>query len=147
MDKSGVGAGFLRVFVFPANMFIPANSPSSQSPEAGRIGHEWLQFRVEPEWTPSTNIQIIKKGRWGRFSPSTSISPANFYSTKFSILTITRGRYNRPEVADVRVDPVWTPLPTTQFKKYIITTDCLNLISLYRLDINISKSKSCPATI
>jgi hypothetical protein len=28
-------------------------------------------------------------------------SPANLYSTEFSILTITRGRYNRPEVADV----------------------------------------------
>jgi hypothetical protein len=27
-------------------------------------------------------------------------SPANLRSTKFSILTITRGKYNRPEVAD-----------------------------------------------
>jgi hypothetical protein len=34
--------------------------------------------------------------RWGRFSPSTSVSPANFHSTKFSILTITLGRYNKP---------------------------------------------------
>jgi hypothetical protein len=32
--------------------------------------------------------------RRGRFSPSTSVSPA-IHSTKFSILTITRGRYNR----------------------------------------------------
>jgi hypothetical protein len=31
----------------------------------------------------------------GRFSPSTSVSPA-IHSTKFSIFTITRGRYNRP---------------------------------------------------
>jgi hypothetical protein len=36
------------------------------------------------------------KWRWGRFSPSTSVSPANLHSTKFSIITITRGRYNRP---------------------------------------------------
>jgi hypothetical protein len=36
------------------------------------------------------------KWRWGRFSPSTSVSPANLYPTKFSILTITRDRYNRP---------------------------------------------------
>jgi hypothetical protein len=36
------------------------------------------------------------KWRRGRFSPSTSVSPA-IHSTKFSILTtITRGRYNRP---------------------------------------------------
>jgi hypothetical protein len=35
------------------------------------------------------------KWRRGRFSPSTSDSPA-IHSTKFSILTITQGRYNRP---------------------------------------------------
>jgi hypothetical protein len=35
------------------------------------------------------------KWRRGRFSPSTSVSPA-IHSTKFSILTITRGKYNRP---------------------------------------------------
>jgi hypothetical protein len=35
--------------------------------------------------------------KWSRrrFSPSTTVSPA-IHSTKFSILTITRGRYNRP---------------------------------------------------
>jgi hypothetical protein len=31
-----------------------------------------------------------------RFSPSTSDSPAYLYSTKSSIIVITRGRYNRP---------------------------------------------------
>jgi hypothetical protein len=36
------------------------------------------------------------KWRWGRFSQSTSVSPANFHSTKFSIITITRDRCNRP---------------------------------------------------
>jgi hypothetical protein len=35
------------------------------------------------------------KWRWGRFSQSTSVSPASLHSTKFSIITITRGRYNR----------------------------------------------------
>jgi hypothetical protein len=35
------------------------------------------------------------KWRRGRFSPSTSVSPA-IHSTNFSIFTITRGRYNRP---------------------------------------------------
>jgi hypothetical protein len=36
------------------------------------------------------------KRHWGRFSPSTSVSPANHHSTKFSILIITRGWQNRP---------------------------------------------------
>jgi hypothetical protein len=37
------------------------------------------------------------KWRWGRFSPSTSVSPANLHSTNFFIIIIiTRGRYNRP---------------------------------------------------
>jgi hypothetical protein len=39
------------------------------------------------------------KWRWGKCSPGTSVSPANLHSTKFSILTISQGRYNRPEVA------------------------------------------------
>jgi hypothetical protein len=40
--------------------------------------------------------------RRDRFSPSTSVSPAKtVLSTNFFILTITRGRYNRPEVAAV----------------------------------------------
>jgi hypothetical protein len=36
--QSGVGAGFLRVLRFPLPIFIPPNSPSSQSPGAGTIG-------------------------------------------------------------------------------------------------------------
>jgi hypothetical protein len=28
------------------------------------------------------------KGRWGRFSPSTSVSPANLYSTNCSTITL-----------------------------------------------------------
>jgi hypothetical protein len=36
------------------------------------------------------------KWRWGRFSPSTSVSPTNLHSAKFSIITVTWGRYRRP---------------------------------------------------
>jgi hypothetical protein len=36
--QSGAGAGFLRVIRFPLPIFIPPNSPSSQSPGAGTIG-------------------------------------------------------------------------------------------------------------
>jgi hypothetical protein len=51
---------------------------------------------------PRSNPGLVKwdlrwtKWHWGRFSPSTSVSPANLHSTKFSIIKITRGRYNRP---------------------------------------------------
>jgi hypothetical protein len=37
--QSGTGAGFLRVHQFSLPIFIPPNSPSSQSPRAGTIGH------------------------------------------------------------------------------------------------------------
>jgi hypothetical protein len=50
------------------------------------------------------------KWHWGRFSPSTSVSVANHHSTKFSILTITRGRYNRP-IGSRRAG--WTQLDST----------------------------------
>jgi hypothetical protein len=42
------------------------------------------------------------KWYWGRFSPSTKVSPANPHSTNCSILIIDhRGGYNRTTVADV----------------------------------------------
>jgi hypothetical protein len=57
-------------------------------------------------WLPTAAVRVqsrvLSSGicggpqwRRGRFSPSTLVSPA-IHSTKFSILTITRGRYNRP---------------------------------------------------
>jgi hypothetical protein len=44
-----------------------------------------------------------QSGRWGKFSSSTSVSPANLHSTNFSTITITYhpGWYNRPVVAAV----------------------------------------------
>jgi hypothetical protein len=36
--QSGVGAGFLLVLQFPLPIFIPPNSPFSQSPGAGTVG-------------------------------------------------------------------------------------------------------------
>jgi hypothetical protein len=50
----------------------------------------------------SSNPGLVKwdlwwtKWRWGRFSPGSSVTPANLHSTKFSIIIITRGRNNRP---------------------------------------------------
>jgi hypothetical protein len=56
------------------------------------------------------------KRRWGRFSPSTSVSPAN-HSTNFSIIIITRGWHNRLLVAAVPSGPWIPPPPTMQIKK------------------------------
>jgi hypothetical protein len=39
--------------------------------------------------------QILGPWHWGRFSQSTSVSPAN-HSTNFLIILITRGWHNRP---------------------------------------------------
>jgi hypothetical protein len=46
---------------------------------------------------------------WGRFSSSTSVSPAN-HSTDFSIIIITRGWYNRPIIGRI---VEWTQLDST----------------------------------
>jgi hypothetical protein len=59
------------------------------------------------------------KWRWCRFSPSTSVSPASLHSTKYSIIIITQGRYNRP-VSGRRAE--WTqlglhPPPLCELKK------------------------------
>jgi hypothetical protein len=46
-----------------------------------------------------------QKWRWGRFSPRTSVSPANLHYICFStiIFTISRGWHNRPGVAAVPI--------------------------------------------
>jgi hypothetical protein len=59
--QSGAGAGFLRILRFPLPIFIPPNSPSSQSPGAGTIGQKWPTCRVDPVWTPPTITMRIKK--------------------------------------------------------------------------------------
>jgi hypothetical protein len=45
------------------------------------------------------------------------VSPDNLHSTKFSIITITRGRFNRPVVADVPSGPNTDSTPTMRIKK------------------------------
>jgi hypothetical protein len=57
------------------------------------------------------------KWRWGRFSPRTSVSPANLYSTKFFTLTITAGAGTIGQKwPTCRVDPVSTQPPTMRIK-------------------------------
>jgi hypothetical protein len=61
----------------------------SAVPQAAR---RWLP-------TAAARVQVgfvVDNWRWGRFSSSTSVCPANLHSTNFSIIIITRGRYNRP---------------------------------------------------
>jgi hypothetical protein len=44
--QSDAGAGFPRVLRLTLPVFIPPNSPSSQSPRAGKIGQKWPTCRV-----------------------------------------------------------------------------------------------------
>jgi hypothetical protein len=83
-----------------------------------------LVRRVIPQavsrWLPTAEARVrarsghvgfvVDKVHWGRFSPSTSVSPASHYSTKFSILIITQGRHNRP-IDGRRAE--WTQLDST----------------------------------
>jgi hypothetical protein len=48
----------------------------------------------------------------GRFSPSTSDSPANHHPTNFSIIILTRSWHNRLIGGLVPSGPNWTPPPT-----------------------------------
>jgi hypothetical protein len=62
---------------------------------------------------------MVDKAELGRvFSPSTSVSLANYHSTNFSIIIITRSWHNRPIVGR---SAEWTQLdftpPPYQFKK------------------------------
>jgi hypothetical protein len=51
--QSGVGAGFLRVLRFPLPIFIPPNSPPSQSPGVViQLASQWPTCRVDSVWTP-----------------------------------------------------------------------------------------------
>jgi hypothetical protein len=50
------------------------------------------------------------KRHWGRFSPTTSISPANHHSTNFSIIVINKGWHNKP-IGSRSVG--WTQLDST----------------------------------
>jgi hypothetical protein len=93
---------------------------------------------------PGSNSRLVKwdlwwtKWCWGRFSPSTSVSPANLHSTKFSIIIITRGRYNRP-LNGRRAE--WTQLglhpPLCELKKKEAFTDRVSVRqsqqALYRI--------------
>jgi hypothetical protein len=59
MDRSSVGAGFLRELRFPLPVYIPTASPQSYSlsPEAGTIGQEWPQC----QYPHKTNNEKITK--------------------------------------------------------------------------------------
>jgi hypothetical protein len=66
-------------------------------------------------WLPTAAARVRVRGllwtkrHWGRFSPSTSVSPAN-HSTNFFSIIITRGWHNRP-IDGRRAE--WTQLDST----------------------------------
>jgi hypothetical protein len=66
-------------------------------------------------WLPTAAARVRMWGlwwtkrHWGRFPPSTSVSPAN-HSTNISIIIITRGWHNRP-IGGLSAE--WTQLDST----------------------------------
>jgi hypothetical protein len=83
---------------------------------------KWSRHSSVGRWLPAAAARarapgLVKWNLWwtkwrGRFSPSTSVSPAKLHSTKFSIIIITRGRYNRP-ISGRRAE--WTQLYSTPY--------------------------------
>jgi hypothetical protein len=60
------------------------------------------------------------KRHWDRFSPSTSVSPANHHSTNFFIIIITRGWHNRPiSGRSAEWSQLDSTLPTIPIKKLL----------------------------
>jgi hypothetical protein len=91
------------------------------------------------------------KWRWARFSPSTSVSPANLHSTKFSILTITRSRYNRTEVADVpsgpSLDSTVPPPPTYANLNTFFLTEHGDKVHVHAQLLDITLNNAIPTHI
>jgi hypothetical protein len=58
--QNGAGAGFLRVLRFPLPIFIPPNSPPSQSPGAGTIGHTVADVPSGPSMDSTPTMRITK---------------------------------------------------------------------------------------
>jgi hypothetical protein len=69
----------------PQCHFCPSQNPPSPDPvlNPGRRGGKPATNRL------SYGAAYIFVHYWGGFSPSTSVSPANLYSTNFSTITIT----------------------------------------------------------
>jgi hypothetical protein len=71
-------------------------------------------------WLPTAAALVrAQSDHVGSFSQSTSVSPTNHHSTKFSIFIITRGMYSRP-ICGRRAE--WTqldsaPSPLFELKK------------------------------
>jgi hypothetical protein len=59
--QSVVGAGFLRVLRFPLKILIAPNSPSSQSPGAGKIGQLVADVPSGPSLDPTPHYENLKE--------------------------------------------------------------------------------------
>jgi hypothetical protein len=96
-------------FVANSNFFLSLMSMF------GPLGYAIAEAVGFPPWWPRFAPGQVAwdlwwtEWHWGRFSPGTSVYPANHHSTKFSII-ITRGTYNRP-IGGQHAE--WTQLDST----------------------------------
>jgi hypothetical protein len=65
---------------------LPACSIVPQGRDIAQAVSRWIPTAAAPGSNPGIVMWDLW---WGRFSPSTSFSPANFYSANFSTITIT----------------------------------------------------------
>jgi hypothetical protein len=96
------------------------------------------------------------KRHWGKFSPSTSVSPANHHSTRFSIIILNRGWHNRPNFESVanylnfktlysrRHDDYLFFVNTCIFKKKI---NCYSIMGIAGLRVVTKQIESFPAQL
>jgi hypothetical protein len=99
MDKSGIGAGFLRELRFPLPIYITSTSPqsSSLSPEAGTIGQEWPQCQPTA-WTRGggdpNHITAISFDSWrrkvSRWWQKTVFSAAQIFTIMWNLCPLWR---------------------------------------------------------
>jgi hypothetical protein len=87
--QSGAGAGFLRVLRFPVSIFIPSNSPSSQSPGAGTIGHSVADVPSGPIWTPPPTMQIKKNVAIAFCQRSSHVNLSHFFTRLRRVWPVT----------------------------------------------------------
>jgi hypothetical protein len=98
--------------VFPASYGLDPYSILLDDRAIAQAVSRWFSTAAAGVWARVWSSEICG-------GQSTSVSPANLYSTKSSNLIIIRGRYSRPEVAAVTSGPCMdsTPLPNIQIIK------------------------------
>jgi hypothetical protein len=117
-NKPSVFLGVCYYFLFLSEMTLTVRHTRSGQRNGRRALWGCAIAQAVTRWLPTAAARVRSRVWWsGIYGGQSgvgagflrSVSPANLHSTKFSILTVTRGRYNRLEVADVGLPPHHPP--------------------------------------